>query len=97
MRRSLTRCRFVLVTQRPRLQAAQCNSNPNVAEISEPVRDKVMDWNRYDLALVQRARARLSRWIAAYPGHFQKDLVLFCKLNALYQQGVPVGESPCLG
>jgi ABC-type polysaccharide/polyol phosphate transport system ATPase subunit len=60
--------------------------------VAKSVRDKVLDWNRYDVALVERGRAHLARRISAYPGNFQKDLALFRKLNALFQQGVPVEE-----
>jgi hypothetical protein len=62
----------------------------DVGEIAESVREKVLDWNRYDLALVKRARAHLAGRIAAYPGDFEKHLALFRKLNALFQEGVPV-------
>jgi hypothetical protein len=49
----------------------------------------VLEWNRYDAALVERARAHLARRIASY---FQADLKLFRKLNALFQKGVPVQD-----
>jgi homopolymeric O-antigen transport system ATP-binding protein len=65
---------------------------PIAAEIAKSARDTLMDWNRYDLVLVERARAQLARRISDYPGDFQKDLALFRRLNALFQQGVPVED-----
>jgi Galactose-3-O-sulfotransferase len=65
---------------------------PDVADITQSVHDKVLEWNRYDLVLVERARAHLARRIAAYPGDFQKDLALFRKLNALFHQGMPIKD-----
>jgi hypothetical protein len=67
-------------------------SRPAVAEIPESVRNTILDWNRFDTALVERARAHLARRIASYPGDFQKDLALFWKLNALFCQGVAIEE-----
>ena len=58
----------------------------------ESARDRILDWNRYDVALVEHARAHLARRISEYPGDFEKDLVLFRKLNALFQQGVPLED-----
>jgi ABC-type polysaccharide/polyol phosphate transport system ATPase subunit len=68
------------------------NSRPGVSEIPTSVREKVLGWNRYDVAMVERARAHLTRRIATYPDNFQRDLALFRKLNALFQQGVPIEE-----
>src|SRR5262249_24656962 len=62
-----------------------------VAKISAPLRDKLMDWNRYDMALIERARAHLARRIHEYPC-FEQDLALFRKLNALLQQGTPIED-----
>jgi hypothetical protein len=45
-----------------------------------------MGWNRYDLVLVERA-VHLARRISDYPADFQKDLALFRRVNALFQQG----------
>jgi hypothetical protein len=42
------------------------------AEIAKSARDTLMDWNRYDLVLAERARAHLARRISDYPGDFQK-------------------------
>jgi hypothetical protein len=50
-----------------------------------------MDWNQFDAALVERARAHLARRIAAYPGDFERDLALFRRLNALFQEGASAG------
>jgi hypothetical protein len=72
--------------------ANAAESNADVAETAKSVRDKVLEWNRYDRALVERARAHLARRIAAYPGDFQKDLALFRKINALFQQGAAVED-----
>jgi ABC-2 type transport system ATP-binding protein/lipopolysaccharide transport system ATP-binding protein len=63
-----------------------------VAETATSVRDKVLELNRYDLALVERARAHLARRIAAYGGDFEQDLALFRRLNELFQQGAPVED-----
>jgi hypothetical protein len=67
-------------------------STPSIAEVPQFLRHQVLEWNRYDAALVERARAHLARRIASYPGDFQADLKLFRKLNALFQQGVPVQD-----
>jgi Galactose-3-O-sulfotransferase len=64
----------------------------DVAETATSVREKVLELNRYDLALVERARTHLARLIAGYGGHFEQDLALFRRLNALFQQGVPVED-----
>ena len=64
-------------------------SRPATTEISPSVRDKIMYWNQYDAVLVERARAQLAGRIATYPGDFQKDLVLFRKLNTAFAQGAP--------
>jgi homopolymeric O-antigen transport system ATP-binding protein len=68
------------------------NSGPGVSDIPTSGREKVLDWNRYDVALVERARAHLTRRIATYPDNFRRDLALFRKLNALFQQGVSVED-----
>jgi hypothetical protein len=70
----------------------QPNAAKSRPDVARSVREKVLDWNRYDVALVERARAHLTRRIATYPGNFQKDLALFRKLNALFQQGVAVED-----
>jgi len=67
-------------------------SCPGLGEAAKPVRDKIMEWNRYDAALVERARAHLARRMGDYPGDFEKDLALFRKLNALFQQGSPIED-----
>jgi ABC-2 type transport system ATP-binding protein/lipopolysaccharide transport system ATP-binding protein len=67
-------------------------SRPGIAEIAPSVRREVAEWNRYDAALVERARAHLARRIAGYRGDFQADLALFRKLNARFQQGAPVED-----
>jgi hypothetical protein len=51
-----------------------------------------LEWNRYDAALLERARGHLAPRTAAYLGDFQKDLALFRKLNARFQKGVPVED-----
>jgi hypothetical protein len=65
-------------------------SQPDI--IAPSVRREVAEWNRYDAALVERARAHLARRIAGYRGDFQADLALFRKLNALFQRGTPVED-----
>ncbi|HEY7664522.1 MAG TPA: ATP-binding cassette domain-containing protein [Xanthobacteraceae bacterium] len=72
--------------------ANTAESNAHAAETAKPVRDKILEWNRFDIALVERARAHLARRIATYPGDFQKDLALFRKINALFQQGAAVED-----
>jgi ABC-type polysaccharide/polyol phosphate transport system ATPase subunit len=64
---------------------------PAIADIGAFVSDKLMDWNRYDAALIERARTRLARRIHDYPC-FEQDLALFRKLNALFQQGTPIED-----
>jgi hypothetical protein len=66
-------------------------SHPAVAKISAPLRDKLMDWNRYDAALIDRARAHLARRIHEHPC-FEQDLALFRGLNTLFQQGTPIED-----
>jgi len=61
------------------------------ASISASSRDRLMDWNRYDAALIERARAHLTRRLHEDP-YFEKELALFRKLNALFQQGTPVED-----
>jgi ABC-type polysaccharide/polyol phosphate transport system ATPase subunit len=63
-----------------------------ISETATSVRDKVLHLNRYDLALVEHARAHFARRIAAYGGDFEQDLTLFRRLNALFQQGAPVAD-----
>jgi ABC-2 type transport system ATP-binding protein/lipopolysaccharide transport system ATP-binding protein len=67
-------------------------SRPRLAEIAQPIRHEILQWNRFDAALVERAGVHLARRISSYPGDFQRDLALFRKLNALFQQGVPVQD-----
>jgi hypothetical protein len=67
-------------------------TRPEAAEITKFARDRILDRNRYDVALVEHVRTHLARRISGYPGDFEKDLVLFRKLNALFQQGVPVED-----
>jgi hypothetical protein len=67
-------------------------SSPGISEIAQPIRRQLLEWNRFDAALVERARAHLARRIAGYPGDFQADLALFRKLNALSQQGAAVED-----
>jgi ABC-type polysaccharide/polyol phosphate transport system ATPase subunit len=59
-------------------------------ETTTSVRDNILELNRYDAALIERARAHLERRITAYGGDFEGDLALFRKLNALFQQGASV-------
>jgi ABC-2 type transport system ATP-binding protein/lipopolysaccharide transport system ATP-binding protein len=66
-------------------------SHPTVAKITAPLRDKLMDWNRYDAALIERARAHLARRIHEHP-RFEQDLALFRGLNTLFQQGTPIED-----
>jgi hypothetical protein len=65
-------------------------SRPAISDVPESVRSKVLGWNRYDVLLVERARAHLACRIADYPGNFRKDLALFRKLNELFRQGASV-------
>jgi hypothetical protein len=60
---------------------------PPISDVPESVRSKVLQWNRYDALLVERARAHLARRIATYRGDFRKDLALFRTLNELFRQG----------
>jgi len=64
----------------------------DIAETATSVREKLLELNPYDLALVDRARTHLARLIAGYGGHFEQDLALFRRLNALFQQGAPVED-----
>jgi hypothetical protein len=66
-------------------------SHPAVAKISAPLRDKLMNWNRYDSALIERARAHLAWRIHEHPC-FEKDLALFRGLNTRFQQGTPMED-----
>src|SRR5262249_61606295 len=63
-----------------------------VAEVTGLLRKKIMEWNRFDAALIECARAHLARRIGDYAGDFAKDLALFRKLNALFQQGIQIQE-----
>jgi hypothetical protein len=56
------------------------------------LREKILNWNRYDALLFDRARAHLARRIAAYRGDFARDLSLFRGLNSQFQRGAPVEE-----
>ena len=67
-------------------------SRPVQLDISDALREKIIDWNRYDARLVERARAHLARRIAAYRGDFARDLLLFRGLNSQFQRGAPVEE-----
>ena len=67
-------------------------SRPVQLDISDALREKILDWNRYDARLVERARAHLARRIAAYRGDFARDLLLFRELNSQFQRGAPVEE-----
>jgi ABC-type polysaccharide/polyol phosphate transport system ATPase subunit len=64
----------------------------SVGEMPAALREKIVEWNRYDAALIERATAHLTRRIGDYPGDFVKDLALFRKLNAFYQQGASLEE-----
>jgi len=66
-------------------------SHPAVAKISAPLRNPLMDWNRYDAALIERARAHLARRTHEYPC-LEQDLALFRNLNSLFQQGTPIED-----
>jgi ABC-type polysaccharide/polyol phosphate transport system ATPase subunit len=66
-------------------------SHPAVTKISAPLRDKLMDWNRYDAALIEPARAHLARRMHEYSS-FEQDLALFRGLNTLFQQGTPMED-----
>jgi hypothetical protein len=63
-----------------------------LADVPAELREKILAWNAYDAALVERARAHLARRIAAYRGDYQRDLSLFRRLNSLHQRGAPVEE-----
>jgi hypothetical protein len=65
-------------------------SRPAQLDISDALREKILDWNRYDSLLVERARAHLARRIAGYPGDFSRDLSLFRELNSQFQRGAPI-------
>ena len=67
-------------------------SRPPPSDISAALSEKILAWNTYDAALVERARAHLARRIAAYRGEFERDLALFRELNALHQRGTPADE-----
>jgi hypothetical protein len=71
-------------------------SRPVQLDISDALREKILDWNRYDARLVERARAHLARRIAAYRGDFARDLSLFRELNSQFQRGAPVEELRCV-
>jgi galactose-3-O-sulfotransferase len=67
-------------------------SRPAQSDVSDRLREKILDWNRYDARLFERARAHLARRIAAYPGDFNRHLSLFRELNSQFQRGAPVEE-----
>jgi ABC-type polysaccharide/polyol phosphate transport system ATPase subunit len=64
----------------------------SAGEVTGLLREKIMEWNRYDAALIDRASAHLARRIGDYRGDFAKDLALFRKLNGLFREGTPVQE-----
>jgi Sulfotransferase family len=64
----------------------------DVTEATTCVRDNILELNRYDVALIGRARAHLERRITVYGGDFEGHLALFRRLNALFQQGAPVED-----
>ena len=43
-------------------------SRPAQLDISDALREKILNWNRYDARLVERARAHLARRVAAHRG-----------------------------
>jgi hypothetical protein len=67
-------------------------SRPAQLDISDALREKILNWNRYDARLVERARTHLARRMAAYRGDFARDLLLFRELNSQFQRGAPVEE-----
>jgi len=67
-------------------------SRPLSTDISDWLREKILSCNRHDAALVERARAHLTRRIAAYGGDFDRHLLLFRELNSLFQRGAPAEE-----
>lgn len=67
-------------------------SRPAAADIPEHVRRKVLDWNRYDTALIGRGRRHLADRIASYPGDFQNNLALFRWINMLFRKGASFEE-----
>ena len=67
-------------------------SRPAAADIPEHVRRKVLDWNRYDTALIGRGRRHLADRIATYPGDFQNNLALFRWINMLFRKGASFEE-----
>jgi ABC-type polysaccharide/polyol phosphate transport system ATPase subunit len=64
----------------------------SAGEVKGLLRERIIEWNRYDAALIERAGAHLARRIGDYPGDFAKDLALFRKLNAMFQQGIQLQE-----
>jgi hypothetical protein len=68
------------------------NETPDRPTVSETVRRKLADMNRYDVALCDLAYSHLSRRIAAYPGDFAGDLSLFRTLNTMHQAGAGIDE-----
>jgi Galactose-3-O-sulfotransferase len=60
--------------------------------VSETVRRKLADMNRYDAALCDFASVHLSGRIAAYPGDFASDLSLFRALNTMHQAGAGIDD-----
>jgi Galactose-3-O-sulfotransferase len=67
-------------------------SRPVQSNMSDALLEKILDWNRYDIRLVERGRAHLARRIAAYRGDFARDLLLFRELNSQFGRGVPLEE-----
>ena len=67
-------------------------SRPAQSNMSDALREKILDWNRYDARLVGRARAHLARRIAAYCGDFARDPSLFRELNSQLRRGAPIEE-----
>jgi hypothetical protein len=67
-------------------------SRPAQLDISDALRERILNWNRYDARLVERARTHLARRMAAYRGDFARDLLLFRELNSQFQRGAPLEE-----
>jgi hypothetical protein len=67
-------------------------SRPLVGDVPTSIRDRLLEWNQLDAALVQRANAHLDGRIQRYLGDFQADLALFRKLNALFGEGASMDE-----
>jgi hypothetical protein len=65
---------------------------PALADIAPATRERLLRWNGCDAALVSHARTHLAQRIGAYPGDFERDLMLFRHLNSLFQMGTPLEE-----